>query len=407
MPHSLLPAHVRTLIAGLALSLGAAANAQCQWTLASPGRPTVPGDPPIRQNHMGVFDSFRSKIIVFGGFLGGFGSYGDTWSWNGTSWSLISETGPIARSVHAMAYDAARDRIVLFGGNAGGALGDTWEWDGESWTEVFPATSPPARFNHAMAYDSVRNVVVLTGGFGAVRYDDTWEFNGTTWTQRTGGFTNFTGRNGHAMEFDPSRNKMVIFGGFITGNIRVGDTWEMGPSGWTQVATTGPSGRQYTGGLTYNPDTQLIYLFGGQIGPASGDRMNDLWSWNGTAWSLVHPGTPAPTPVPSTEPNRRDQHMTIYDRARRQLVVFGGFQGTGLGGVAGDTWTFTCPVSSCYPNCDQSTGSPLLTANDFQCFLNKFAAGDTYANCDGSTGNPLLTANDFQCFLNKFAAGCS
>ncbi|MBX3378232.1 MAG: hypothetical protein KF678_14655 [Phycisphaeraceae bacterium] len=64
-------------------------------------------------------------------------------------------------------------------------------------------------------------------------------------------------------------------------------------------------------------------------------------------------------------------------------------------------------VGGCYANCDQSTGSPLLTANDFQCFLNKYAAGDTYANCDQSTGTPLLTANDFQCFLNKFAAGCS
>ncbi|MBX3377036.1 MAG: hypothetical protein KF678_08540 [Phycisphaeraceae bacterium] len=62
--------------------------------------------------------------------------------------------------------------------------------------------------------------------------------------------------------------------------------------------------------------------------------------------------------------------------------------------------------AACYANCDQSTGAPLLTANDFQCFLNKFAAGDTYANCDQSTGSPLLTANDFQCFLNKFAQGC-
>jgi hypothetical protein len=60
----------------------------------------------------------------------------------------------------------------------------------------------------------------------------------------------------------------------------------------------------------------------------------------------------------------------------------------------------------CYANCDGSTGAPLLTANDFQCFLNKFAAGNPYANCDGSTGTPSLTANDFQCFLNKFAGGC-
>jgi plastocyanin len=64
-------------------------------------------------------------------------------------------------------------------------------------------------------------------------------------------------------------------------------------------------------------------------------------------------------------------------------------------------------AATCYPNCDGSSGSPLLTANDFQCFINRFAAGESYANCDGSTGTPSLTANDFQCFLNAFAAGCS
>lgn len=65
------------------------------------------------------------------------------------------------------------------------------------------------------------------------------------------------------------------------------------------------------------------------------------------------------------------------------------------------------PPVECYANCDGSTSTPLLTANDFQCFLNEFAAQSAYANCDGSTVAPLLTANDFQCFLNKYAAGCS
>jgi len=62
---------------------------------------------------------------------------------------------------------------------------------------------------------------------------------------------------------------------------------------------------------------------------------------------------------------------------------------------------------TCYPNCDGSTASPTLTANDFQCFLNAYAGGDSYANCDGSTSTPTLTANDFQCFLNSYASGCS
>jgi subtilisin-like proprotein convertase family protein len=63
--------------------------------------------------------------------------------------------------------------------------------------------------------------------------------------------------------------------------------------------------------------------------------------------------------------------------------------------------------TSCYANCDGSTVAPILNANDFTCFLNKFAAGDPAANCDGSTAAPTLNANDFTCYLNKFAAGCT
>ncbi len=79
------------------------------------------------------------------------------------------------------------------------------------------------------------------------------------------------------------------------------------------------------------------------------------------------------------------------------------------GGVFGASFGMASMLShpSCYANCDESTTMPTLTANDFQCFLNAFAAGDVYANCDGSTTAPVLTANDFQCFLNAFAAGCS
>lgn len=70
---------------------------------------------------------------------------------------------------------------------------------------------------------------------------------------------------------------------------------------------------------------------------------------------------------------------------------------------------------TCYPNCDGSTGSPVLTGNDFQCFLNAYVAGSAlppaqqvthYANCDGSTGTPAITGNDFQCFLDRYTAGC-
>jgi WD40 repeat protein len=58
----------------------------------------------------------------------------------------------------------------------------------------------------------------------------------------------------------------------------------------------------------------------------------------------------------------------------------------------------------CYANCDNSTGSPQLTANDFSCFLNRYVSGESYADCDGVGG---LTANDFACFLSAYVTGCS
>jgi probable HAF family extracellular repeat protein len=69
-------------------------------------------------------------------------------------------------------------------------------------------------------------------------------------------------------------------------------------------------------------------------------------------------------------------------------------------------WRVDLGPVPCYANCDSSTTNPVLNANDFQCFLNKYAAGDPYANCDHSTVPPTLNANDFACFLNAYAAGC-
>ncbi len=85
------------------------------------------------------------------------------------------------------------------------------------------------------------------------------------------------------------------------------------------------------------------------------------------------------------------------------LVVHGGASGIEFANAT----HINCGGEECYANCDESTATPVLTANDFQCFLNRYAAGTSDANCDGSTSIPLLTANDFQCFLNKYAAGCT
>jgi hypothetical protein len=75
-------------------------------------------------------------------------------------WTQKEDIGPSPRVAHAMAYEAARERVVLFGGEDGS---NTWEWDGVAWTQVADM-GPSPRYACAMTYDTVRQRVVLFGG---------------------------------------------------------------------------------------------------------------------------------------------------------------------------------------------------------------------------------------------------
>ena len=123
-----------------------------------------------------AFDEHRGRAVLFGGrdASNNF-NWGDTWEWDGSTWSQVSTSGPAARHRHSMAYDSTRNVTVLFGGdaiNSSNSLGDTWEWNGSTWLQ-FAAVGPPQRNDHAMAYDSQNGRLVLFGGL----------FQGDTWTR--------------------------------------------------------------------------------------------------------------------------------------------------------------------------------------------------------------------------------
>ena len=150
----------------------------------------VPTSIPARQSHAMAWDAARQRVVLFGG-SGGLARLSDTWEWDGATWTQRTPVAsPPGRNWHAMAYDAARQRVVVFGGGNRMSLpsDDTWEWDGATWTQRTPAASPPARSGHALAYDSARQRVVLFGGEASFpmsdNLSDTWEWDGATWTER-------------------------------------------------------------------------------------------------------------------------------------------------------------------------------------------------------------------------------
>src|ERR1035441_987092 len=77
---------------------------------------------------------------------------------------MSTPASPSGREAPAMAYDAARQQVVLFGGQGETSFNqfaDTWVWDGTTWAQKFPTIHPSARVLHAMAYDAARQQVVL------------------------------------------------------------------------------------------------------------------------------------------------------------------------------------------------------------------------------------------------------
>jgi hypothetical protein len=75
----------------------------------------------------------RRSLTVYGGqvfpLASARSSPKDTWERDGAHWLQLQDMGPAGRGGHAMAYDLARQRVVLFSGaDANSAFGDTWEF---------------------------------------------------------------------------------------------------------------------------------------------------------------------------------------------------------------------------------------------------------------------------------------
>jgi hypothetical protein len=92
----------------------------------------------------------RGRVV---GGLGRKGFLGDTWTWDGATWTKQHPaSSPRPSEDVGMAYDAARGDVVLFGGFDGSFFGQTWTWDGVTWTERHPAASPDSRSRMGLAY---------------------------------------------------------------------------------------------------------------------------------------------------------------------------------------------------------------------------------------------------------------
>lgn len=229
-----------------------------------------------------AFDSNRNVAVLFTSNVAN--TAWETWEWDGQGWTQVEDTGPKTRNnLFGLVYDRARQVTVLEGGAVRRTLGTppvgTWTWDGTSWTQVSDV-GPPQRFFSARAYDASRQRVVHYGGLdtdGTTTSSgrETWEWDGSLWeeVQNIGP----SSRVGHAMT--GTDGATLLFGGrepISVPPVLMGDSWTWDGDHWHQRQDMGPTPR-WLSGMSWDATRTRGVLFGGFTMIPNPTFLGDTW----------------------------------------------------------------------------------------------------------------------------------
>lgn len=279
-----------------------------------------------------VYHETIGRSVLFGGMTRSDSSgkrydLNDTWEWTGGRWLPIYPTeSPSARNGQAMVYDAARQRVLIFGGavhemdgstQKAKAVDDMWAYGTDrTWTQLTPATRPPVRAYAAAAYDRAHDRFLLYGGTNYTDdLHDTWEFDGTTWHQLA---TDTPKLSAAVMAYDEARDRVLLLGNVTTTTANTVEMYVWESNAWQKKTPEKIPACVTQSRMVWQESNGKVLLLGGGCGGSSAKA--ETWEWDGTDWTQVTFATGA------VNPGLVYGEGMAYDRARDEAVMFGGFE---------------------------------------------------------------------------------
>lgn len=289
---------------------------------------------------------------------------------------------------------------------------DLWKWDGTNWTwvkggntgnltgtygtkGVAAAANTPGGRNYSVCWKDALGNAWVFGGLGCgittnIRHhNDLWKWDGTNWTWVNGGntgnqagvygtlgvpaATNVPGCRFGAIAWNDASGNGWIFGGTgydsagISGYLN--DLWRWDGTYWTWMGgskfvnrpgiygTAGVSAPTNWPGsrinsVSWRDNNGLLWLMGGRGYDASGlnGLLNDMWTWNGTAWTWVSGSNIANrngiygtlgVSAATNAPGGKDR-PAIWRDYNNAVWLFGGngYGATGTSGYMNDMWRY-------------------------------------------------------------------
>jgi hypothetical protein len=145
-----------------------------EWLNVTPANGSLPE---ARCLTRAVLDPAGGRLLLFGGQSNSNGFLGDLWAFDleTQTWNQLDLSGPSGRNLYAWA--AREGDALLFGGNAGGVnQNDLWRFDyaGNVWQPLDQSDARPSpRNSHDLVWAATQQLVLFGGDAGGA-LDDLW-----------------------------------------------------------------------------------------------------------------------------------------------------------------------------------------------------------------------------------------
>jgi len=190
------------------------------------------------------------------------------------------------------------------------------------------STEPPARAHHRLVSHPDGRILLVGGSTrldtGYAWFDDVWsrEAGTGTWSRVDG--LPFR-RSSHALAYDRARGEVVLLGGIgRSGDPAGGTVWVGDGRGWESRAELADEGWAEPAAC-YDRSRKRVVVFGGWDG--ANEFRGDTWEWDGREMVRVSTAGPA----------ARAGHEIAWDPVSRRCILFGG---RGDAGFLTDTWAW-------------------------------------------------------------------
>lgn len=255
----------------LFVAIPAAADVTATWRRLEPeGTP-----PPGRMATAHVFDAARDRLVVFGGY-GHRNFYNDTWALElspAPRWVQLPYAPVPGRHETTAIMDPASERMLVFGGkNQYGFFGDLLalqlDVDPPVWSVVAQGSpAPGARETRAVLDPDRRRFVTALGFAPYYHLGDSWAYDldGGAWAPLAPTGAAPIPRRGQSAALDPSHDRMLVFGGSDDGHWW-NEVWayDLASPAWSLLDPAGEKPLpRYGQNLVFDPGRNRLVMFAG------------------------------------------------------------------------------------------------------------------------------------------------